>query len=145
MPLRRRDVMRVSVGALVALTVPARAQQLLVMQQDATLDEVIAAFTQGTPIAEGGVSLSLPDLAEDGYRVPVAFEATGAEEAMLIAPGNPVVPVLKIRFGPLAGSQKLATRMRLAQTQDVLALARMPDGTVAQDTRSVSVVVGGCA
>ncbi|MDP5217019.1 thiosulfate oxidation carrier protein SoxY [Ruegeria sp. 2205SS24-7] len=145
MPLRRRDVMRVSVGALVALTVPARAQQLLVMQQDATLDEVIVAFTDGAPIAEGSMSLSLPDVAEDGYRVPVAIEAPQAEEAVLIAPGNPVVPVLKIRFGPLAGSQKLSTRMRLAQTQDVLALARMPGGTVAQDTQPVSVIVGGCA
>ncbi|MFA3916395.1 thiosulfate oxidation carrier protein SoxY [Ruegeria hyattellae] len=143
--MRRRDAMRVSVGALVALTVPARAQQLLAVQQDATLDKVIAAFTDGTPIAEGGVSLILPDVAEDGYRVPVAIDAPQAEEAMLIAPGNPVLAVLKVRFGPLAGSQKLSTRMRLAQTQDVLVLARKPDGSVGQVARAVSVVVGGCA
>jgi sulfur-oxidizing protein SoxY len=143
--MRRRDAMRVSVGALVALTVPARAQQLLAVQQDATLDEVIAAFTDGTPIVEGGVSLILPDVAEDGYRVPVAIDAPQAEEAMLIAPGNPVLAVLKVRFGPLAGSQKLSTRMRLAQTQDVLVLAREPDGSVGQVARAVSVVVGGCA
>lgn len=55
-----------------------------------------------------------------------------------------------IRFGALSAEQQFATRIRLARTQEVTALARMQDGTVRQVSQHVDVdvdvvvVVGGC-
>ncbi len=137
--------MQVSLWALLCFAAPVRAQDLFASSNSATLDELVDAFVGARPLADGGVSLTLPVVAEDGYRVPVSIEATGAEDVLLIAPGNPVLPVLSARFGPMAGSQAISTRMRLAQTQDVVALARMPEGAVHRGLQPVSVVIGGCA
>ncbi|NVO56725.1 thiosulfate oxidation carrier protein SoxY [Rhodobacteraceae bacterium B1Z28] len=145
MTVTRRDAMQVSIWAMLCLATPVRAQEISAVPVNAKLEEVIAAFTEGDAISNEGVILTVPELAEDGYRVPVEIDAPEAQEILLIAPGNPVLPVLKARFGPLAGSQKIATRMRLAETQDVLALARLPEGSLRSDRQPVSVVVGGCA
>lgn len=145
MTLTRRDAMQVSLTALLCLSAPVRAQQLVAVSASATLEELVAAFAGEGPIENEGVALTLPAVAEDGYRVSVSIDAPGAEEVLLIAPGNPVLPVLNAKFGSLAGAQTISTRMRLGQTQDVLALARMPDGNVRRDQQPVSVVIGGCA
>lgn len=145
MSLKRRDAMQVSLWALVCLVLPARAQDLVALPHVATLEELIASFAGDALIENSGVSIDMEAIAEDGYRVPVAINAPSAKEVMLIAPGNPILPVLRARFGPLAGAQSIATRMRLGQSQDVLALARLPGGSVSRDSRAVSVVVGGCA
>jgi sulfur-oxidizing protein SoxY len=47
-------------------------------------------------------------------------------------------------FGPLAASQTAATRIRLASTQDVIAIAKMVDGSFVQATKNVKVTIGGC-
>ncbi|WP_171173093.1 thiosulfate oxidation carrier protein SoxY [Ruegeria sp. HKCCD8929] len=142
MSVTRRDAMRVGAGALAGFAMPARAQHA---QSEITPEQAIAAFVGDGPVSDGGVTLTLPDLAEDGYRVAVEIDAPGAAEVVLIAPGNPVPQVLAVTFGPMAVVQRVSTRMRLDQTQEVLALARMPDGRVRRATRQVDVVVGGCA
>ena len=63
---------------------------------------------------------------------------------MLLAAGNPEPSVCTFTFGPAAGSQKAATRIRLAKTQDVIALAKMPDGSIKQASTTVKVTIGGC-
>lgn len=143
--MNRRNAMQVSLGALLALSAPVRAQTLLFLPETAPLEDVISAFAGDQVPATGGVTLTLPEAADDGFHVRVKIEAPNAGELLLIAPLNPVLPVLKARFGPLAGSHSVTTRMRLADTQEVLALARFPDGTVRQDSRAISVLVGGCA
>jgi sulfur-oxidizing protein SoxY len=47
-------------------------------------------------------------------------------------------------FGPLAASQSASTRIRLASTQDVIAIAKMADGSFVQATNNVKVTIGGC-
>lgn len=145
MSLNRRDAMQVSLWALMCLALPVRAQDLVALPNVATLEELIESFAGDAPIKSSEVSIVMDAIAEDGYRVPVAIDAPSADEVMLIAPGNPVLPVLRARFGPLAGSHSIATRMRLGQSQEVLALARLPDGSVNRGTQAVSVIVGGCA
>jgi sulfur-oxidizing protein SoxY len=63
---------------------------------------------------------------------------------MLLAAGNPSPDVCTFNFGPLAGSQSASTRIRLAGEQDVIAIARMPDGTFKQARQNVRVTIGGC-
>ena len=145
MSIGRRGAMQVSLGALLCLATPLRAQDILAPPNSATLEDVIAAFSDGSSIRDGSVTVTLPEIAEDGYRVSVQVAAPEATEILLVAPGNPVMPVLKAKFGPMAGAARVSTRMRLAQTQDVLVLARMPDGSIQKGLKPVSVIVGGCA
>jgi sulfur-oxidizing protein SoxY len=63
---------------------------------------------------------------------------------MVLATGNPVPPVATFNFGPLAAEQMAATRIRLMRTQDLVAVAKMADGTFARATANVKVTIGGC-
>ncbi len=47
-------------------------------------------------------------------------------------------------FGPAAGSQSVATRIRLAKTQNVIAYAKMADGSIKKAQSTVKVTIGGC-
>lgn len=85
-----------------------------------------------------------PEIAENGNTVPVEFNAPGAVAVMLLASGNPEPAVATFTFGPAAGAQRGATRIRLAQTQDVIAIARMADGSIRQASNNVKVTIGGC-
>jgi len=70
--------------------------------------------------------------------------APGAVEIALFASGNPTPAVATFKFGPLSGSRSGSTRIRLAKTQDVVAIAKMEDGTFRQASATVKVTIGGC-
>ncbi|AXQ95830.1 thiosulfate oxidation carrier protein SoxY [Cereibacter azotoformans] len=136
MRLSRRDTLVLGMGGLAALTLPMPAL--------AAADEAIAAFTGGAATGSGGITLTAPEIAENGNTVPVTVDAPGAAAIMLVATGNPEPAVATFTFGPAAGSQMAATRIRLAKTQDVVAVARMPDGSFVQTSATVKVTIGGC-
>ncbi len=136
MRLTRRDALALGLGATAASFLPLRAV--------ASAEEAIAAFTGGVEPAEGGVTLNAPEIAENGNTVPVSVEAPGATAIILIATGNPQPGVATFNFGPLAGAQSAATRIRLAGTQEVIAIAKMADGGFARASRVVKVTIGGC-
>ncbi|MEO1919965.1 MAG: thiosulfate oxidation carrier protein SoxY, partial [Paracoccaceae bacterium] len=80
----------------------------------------------------------------NGNTVPVAVSAPGAVSIILLAAGNPTPGVCTFNFGPLSGSQSASTRIRLAGTQEVIAIAKMADGSFVQTSRIVKVTIGGC-
>jgi sulfur-oxidizing protein SoxY len=63
---------------------------------------------------------------------------------MILADGNPNPAVATFHFTELSGKASATTRMRLAKTQDVIAVAKMKDGSVFSDTKQVKVTIGGC-
>ena len=136
MEITRRDTLALGLGAVVLTMLPFRA--------NAAADEAIAAFTGGADITEGGVTLTAPEIAENGNTVPIGVEADGAVAIMVLAMGNPTPGVATFRFGELAGLQSASTRIRLAGTQDVVAVAQMADGSFAKATANVKVTIGGC-
>ncbi len=136
MKLTRRDAIAFGAGAVVIAGLPVRAM--------AAGDEEIAAFTGGADIADGGVTLNAPEIAENGNTVPIEVSADGAAEIMVLALGNPTPPVATFKFGPLAASHSASTRIRLAKTQDILAVAKMEDGSFAKASATVKVTIGGC-
>ena len=144
MALTRRSALKVGTGALTAAAFPGLAlgQEI---PPELTAEEAIALFSNGVAPVDGVFDLVLPEIAEDGYKVSVEIEAPGAEALLLVAPANPIPPVLAVKFGPLAARNHVESRVRLADTQDVMAFARMPDGTVLTTSRRVLVLVGGCA
>jgi len=138
MELTRRKVLTVGVSAAAFATLAA-------LPAFASLTkEAITAMTGGADVAEGGIDLTAPEIAENGNTVPIEVSAPGAVEIAVFAAGNPTPAVATFKFGPLAGARAGSTRIRLAKTQDVIAVAKMEDGSFRQATATVKVTIGGC-
>lgn len=110
----------------------------------AAVEEAIAKFTGGADVGEGDITLTTPEIAENGNTVPVSVDAPGAVSIAIFAAGNPSHDVVTFNFGPLAASHSASTRMRLAGTQDVIAIAKMSDGSFVRAANQVKVTIGGC-
>ena len=95
-------------------------------------------------VGEGDIKLTAPEIAENGNTVPIEVSSDSAAEIMVLALGNPEPPVATFKFGPLAASRTASTRIRLASTQDVIAIARLEDGSFVKDSATVKVTIGGC-
>ena len=117
---------------------------MLPFRVNAASDDAITAFTGGADVAEGGVTLTAPEIAENGNTVPISVSADGASAIMVLAMGNPTPGVATFNFGELAGSQSASTRIRLAGTQEVVAIAKLADGSFARASSEVKVTIGGC-
>lgn len=136
MEFTRRQTLMVLASAAAAAVLPLRGY--------AAVDEAIAAFTGGAEPGSGGITLTAPEIAENGNTVPVEVSAPGAVSIAVFALGNPVPAVATFNFGPLAASQSASTRIRLAGTQEVVAVAKMADGSFVEDRKEVKVTIGGC-
>ncbi len=139
MRLTRRETLALGFGAVVATALP-----LPLRAADATMEDAIAAFTGGAPVTDGAVEISAPEIAENGNTVPVEVSAEGATDILLLADGNPNPGVATFHFGKLAASSQASTRIRLAKTQNLVAVAKLGDGSFVKASRSVKVTIGGC-
>ena len=136
MTFTRRHTLLMAMGTAAAAVLPVRGY--------ANIADNIAAFTGGAEVGTEGITLTAPEIAENGNTVPIEVSAPGAVAITVLAAGNPTPAVGTFSFGPLAGSQFASTRIRLAGTQDVIAIAKMPDGTFVQASQEVKVTIGGC-
>ena len=121
------------------------------MASDAVRDR-LEAFTGGTTPQEGRIRLDLPQVAENGAAVPLTLTVDSpmtaedhVAEVLIVAHDNPRPEVASFAFTPLSGRAEIATRIRLADSQTVTAVARMSDGGLFMASRDVIVTVGGCA
>ncbi|WP_299472164.1 thiosulfate oxidation carrier protein SoxY [uncultured Roseibium sp.] len=138
MEMTRRKLLALGSGTFVLATLSS-------LPAFATLtDDAIAALTGGADMGEGAITLTAPEIAENGNTVPIAFDAPGAAEVTLFADGNPVPNVATFKFGPLSASRSASTRIRLATTQNVVAIAKMEDGSFQMAKANVKVTIGGC-
>jgi sulfur-oxidizing protein SoxY len=128
----------------IALGLGAAAMTMLPMRVNAAYDDIITEFTGGADISDGGVTFTAPEIAENGNTVPIAVDAPGATAIMVVATANPVPKVVVFNFGELAATQSASTRIRLAGTQEVLAIAKMADGSYMRASSTVKVTIGGC-
>jgi sulfur-oxidizing protein SoxY len=142
--LNRREALTAGAGALAAgvmlATVPARALNDYADQ--------IKAFTGGRTPVEGRMKLELPELAENGNTVPLSVavdapEGARVQEILVVAPANPNARVIRFRFSP-ASLPEASTRIRLAETQDVIAVAKLDNGSFLSVSRQIKVTIGGC-
>ena len=138
MNLTRRGTFALGAGFAALTLLPATGAR-------AAVEDSIAAFTGGAEVSDGaGITLTTPEIAENGNTVPVSVAAPGAVSIMILATGNPNPDVGIFTFGPLAASQAASTRIRLAGTQDVVAIAKMADGSFVRAVNTVKVTIGGC-
>ncbi|MFN7025149.1 MAG: thiosulfate oxidation carrier protein SoxY [Pseudorhizobium sp.] len=147
MSISRRQMLGVSAGfALMSVA----GTRIALADVEAT-DKFIMEFTGGKKPETGKITLTAPEIAENGNTVPVSVEVESAmtdgdlvESVMLVADGNPNPEVATFHFTALSGTAAATTRMRLAKTQNVIAVAKMADGSVFMDKKEVKVTIGGC-
>ena len=97
------------------------------------------------------IYLDMPDIAENGNQVKVAFEIDSpmtaedhVKSVYVLADGNPEPDVARFDFTPAMGVCAATTRMRLSKTQNVTVLAALSDGSFAKAETKVKVTIGGC-
>lgn len=116
------------------------------------VEKMIAEFGGGAEVEAGGpIQLKTPEIAENGNSVPVSFtvdspmsEDDHIASVMIMAAENPSPDVATFHFTPASGMAQASTRMRLAKTQDVIAVAKTNTGKLFQVSNNVKVTIGGC-
>ena len=144
-PSRREFLLAAGLGlGCVALARPAGATP-------AAMEAAIRAVVGSAPVTPGKVTLDLPPLVENGNTVPLTItvespmtEADHVRAIHVFTEKNPQPDVVSFRFGPRAGRASVATRMRLADTQTVVALAEMSDGSFRSARADVVVTLAAC-
>lgn len=97
------------------------------------------------------IMLDLPEIAENGNAVKVAFDIDSPMTAEnhvkavhILADGNPEPDVATFNFSPAMGACYASTRMRLSKTQNVHVIAAFSDGSFGSASATVKVTIGGC-
>lgn len=148
-PRVRRWLLVLGLGLLVAHGAAGRAeaQSSAPWQQ---LEEV-RALLDGAEPAPDGVTIEAPSVTQDGSAVPlsVSVDAPTAgedyvEALYVFASRNPSPEVAEFQFTPLAGAPRISTRIRLDETQRIIALARTHRGDWLVGWQEVRVTVSGC-
>ena len=139
----RRSFVATSLAIALA---PLRAQATPEAMQAALL-----ALTGGAPLREGRVTLDLPPLVDNGNSVPLSVSVdspmTAADHVRAIHifnQKNPQPDVLTCHMGPRCGRAALTTRIKLADTQVITAVAAMSDGTFHVARADVIVTIAAC-
>jgi len=114
-------------------------------------EEAIKKFTGGKTPVQGKIKLDLPEIAENGNTVPMTVtvespmtEQSHVTDVLIVADENPRSGVVTFHFSPASGVAEANTRIRLAATQDVIAVAKMNDGSFFMASKQVKVTIGGC-
>ena len=143
-PDRRQILLLPGAGLLVLAARPARATP-------AAMEQAIREFAGEAEVRSGRVTLDLPPLVENGNAVPLTVKVespmTEADHVKAIAvfnEKNPQPRVAVFRLGPRAGRATVSTRIRLADSQKVTAVAQFSDGSFWSDSADVIVTLAAC-
>jgi sulfur-oxidizing protein SoxY len=130
-------------GAVIAVE-PARATP-------AEMQEAIRKVVGSAKVSPGKVKLELPPLIENGNAVPLTVnvespmtEAQHVKAVHVFTEKNPQPYVASFHLGPRAGRARVATRVRLADSQTVIAICQLSDGSFWSDSTSVVVTLAAC-
>ena len=150
----RREFLVLACGAAsIAAATRARAQldPNQAALRRAALQEAVRKVTGGAQVRRGKVKLELPPLIDNGNSVPlsVAVESpmTPSDHVKAIhvfTEKNPLPDVVSAYLGPRAGRARMSIRVRLADTQTVLAIAQLSDGSFWSDSAEVVVTLSAC-
>lgn len=147
--LSRRDAVKAAAWALAAAA--AAIAPKLAFADEKTVAAEIKKLYGDKPMASGKIKLDVPEIAENGLVVPINVEiespmteADYVKAVHVFAEGNPQPGVVSYQFTPACGKASAATRMRLAQTQDIICVAEMSNGTLHTAKANIKVTIGGC-
>jgi sulfur-oxidizing protein SoxY len=117
----------------------------------ASMQAAIRNVTGEAKLNKGRVKIDVPALIENGNAVPlmVSCESPMTQEDHVKAihvftEKNPQPNVIGVHLGPRAGRANVSTRIRLADTQKIVAVAQMSDGSFWSDEVEVIVTLAAC-
>jgi sulfur-oxidizing protein SoxY len=147
----RRDALKAAGAAAVGAALPVAAQAQLQSFVPGQMDAAIRKVLGTVKINKGKVTLDLPPLVENGNVVPmtVTVDSPMTKDNFVKAihvfnEKNPQPNVISVTLGARAGKAEIATRIRLATTQKLTAIAEMSDGSCWSDTQEVVVTLAAC-
>ncbi|HEX9822649.1 MAG TPA: SoxY-related AACIE arm protein [Methylomirabilota bacterium] len=147
----RRDFLRAAGGAAAGLGLASLAGVRPARATPEAMQEAIRKVVGPARVTPGRVKLELPPLVENGNVVPLAVsvespmtEADHVRAIHVFTERNPQPDVLSVRLGPRAGRARVATRIRLAHTQTVVAIGELSDGSFWSDSAAVVVTLAAC-
>jgi sulfur-oxidizing protein SoxY len=115
------------------------------------MEEAVRQFTGGKPIVEGGVVVDIPVLLESGHSVPTSVRVDSpmntqnyVRSIAVFNERNPQPNVAVFHLTPRSGRAHVSTRIRLGDSQKVLAVAQMSDGTFRSGSIDVIVTLPAC-
>ena len=133
------------------LTVGAWLSPGLVFAKPEEADAAIKTITGGAAIKEGRVKLVIPPLVENGNLVVLSVSVQSPMTANdyvkaihVVAEGNPLPNIFSAFLTPRSGTATLTTRVRLADSQTVWAIAQMSDGSFWQGSAETLVTLSAC-
>lgn len=143
---RRKAMGGMAVAAMVAALAPR-----LALADPAAVAAELKKLYGDKKMADGKIKLDVPKIAENGLVVPINVEVDSpmttqdyVKAVHVFAEGNPLPGVVSYRFSPACGKAAASTRMRLAQTQNIVCVAEMSNGAVFMTKAEVKVTIGGC-
>ena len=132
----------------------AIAITLLPSTLSAATDDVKAEIKKlygDKPMKDGKIKIDLPSIAENGLVVPLGFEVESpmtekdyVKAVHFFAEGNPSPGLASFYFTPMSPKAAAAIRIRLAQTQNIVAVAELSNGEIYTARKEVKVTIGGC-
>ncbi|MGB3719020.1 MAG: SoxY-related AACIE arm protein [Proteobacteria bacterium] len=145
--LSRRQV---AAGIVAVALVPLAAGSRAAVAGD-QISTALEKITGGAPVTEGRVKLEISSLAENGFSVPLTVSVDSPMTAddyvktiHILSEKNPVAEVVKFNLSPRMGRAKVSTSIRMADTQRVLAVAEMHDGSFWSAEAHVIVTLSAC-
>jgi sulfur-oxidizing protein SoxY len=143
----RRDFLVFSAAGMAALA----AGVTVAAAATGDVDVLVKKLVGDKKVAEGRISLDLPSIAENGLVVPLNFEVESpmtesdyVKSVHFFADGNPNPQIADYTFTPLSPKAAAQLRIRLAKTQNIVAVAVMSNGDVYTAKKEVKVTIGGC-
>ena len=141
----RRQFLAAAGGVGFALAVrPAEATP-------ASMKQAVRQVVGEAPVKRGKIKLDLPPLVENGnsvtMNVTVDSPMTAKDHVKAIhvfTEKNPQPNIISVQLGPRAGKAEIQTRVRLADTQSVVAICELSDGSFWSDTVDVIITLGAC-
>jgi sulfur-oxidizing protein SoxY len=113
--------------------------------------QMVEPLTQGARLLRQDVKLVAPVLADNGTLVPLGVQVQSPMTAQdhvthlyLLSQRNPVTRMAVFQLGPWNGRAEVSTRVRLAGTQEVVALARLSSGEFRYDQMEIIVTESAC-
>jgi sulfur-oxidizing protein SoxY len=146
---RRHWLKRIQSLSILALGTWLSPLTALAKKEDAT--KAIQEITGGKPIIDGKVKLVIPPLVENGNLVVLKLSVDSpmtandyVKSVHVIAEGNPLPNIFTVHLTPRSGTANITTRVRLADSQTVWAIAQMSDGTFYQGSAETLVTLSAC-
>jgi sulfur-oxidizing protein SoxY len=147
----RRQILLKTAGVLAGTALSSLAGAQSASATPAMMRAAIRSVVGEAPLRKGKVKLDLPPLIENGNAVPMTVsvespmtEADHVKAIHVFNEKNPQPHVVSVQLGPRAGKAAISTRIRLADSQTVIAIAELSDGSFWSDEADVVVTLAAC-